>query len=751
MASGGTAPEEATAANPPSEARTTQALTGHVVSGETKQSLPDVVVTATSPVLAEPRTTVTDAEGNFRIEDVPPGIYALRFEHSEYNPWLREEIILRPGRTPRINSELFQGSESYVAIGPCSVAVDKDQSTTREEILESERWRFERARPSAQSTPFRSLDRVLDVTPGVTSEALGLTIHGATAFENHYLLDRLTTNAPATGANALPVDTEFLRNALIITGGPKAESGQHLGGTVEAITRWGEHSLRGTIFSHWVPRALGSTSASNRVLQYQADFGATIAGPLLENKLWFLAGVAPAFLRTSDSTTPFTDQRGIQALAKLTYLTNAHHLLTLSTLMTSAESSAPSAEATETHDLARLTSLSYSGAAMEQLLWFDVNAGWLHLQDTASSIEHTQERYQVHSSVLVLPRGSPALLKHMFIGGLDVEALRDAPAPALVTSQLVGGYVQDKWYLLDFLTLDAGLRYDAQWLKPAVGETSLRVANTFSPRLGFSLDPLRNYHSRFFAHIGQLQAPLPLGLFAEENTTADPSLTAPTAREFVTGLQYEALRNIVLGATFTHREWRNGLQALTRDDGTTAIVNPGTGLGVDLARSTRRYDAVTVEIFRSPFEEWDGRISYTWSRLRGNSPGLLPLAELRAEADRASLSSERLLSTDRTHVLKASGHRKISFSQSTSAQVGFAYFGASGTPVAGTARRLPWLQSLDAHADARYALTPTTSVTVGLDVFNVLNAQAETRLDAQGLPLQYQPPRQARLSARCDF
>ncbi|MBJ6763447.1 TonB-dependent receptor [Myxococcaceae bacterium JPH2] len=388
---------------------------------------------------------------------------------------------------------------------------------------------------------------------------------------------------------------------------------------------------------------------------------------------------------------------------------------------------------------------------MEKTLLFDVKAGWLHLQDTVSPIEHTQERYQANARVTAIVGRLISSWSHTLQAGVDIEALRDAPAPALVTSQLASGYAQDEWNISEFLVLNAGLRYDAQWLKTSTGAASLQVGNAFSPRVGFSLDPLRNYRSRFFAHIGQLQAPLPLGLFSEENITAAPRLTAPTAREFVTGLQYAALRYIVLGATFTHREWRKGLQALAREDGTTVIVNPGTGLGADLARSTRRYDAVTVEVFRSPFEEWDGRVSYTWSRLRGNSPGLLPLAELRAEAASASLSSERLLSTDRTHVLKASGHRKIAFSQSTSAQVGFAYFGASGTPIAGTERRLPWLQSLDAHVDARYALTSDTTVSVGLDVFNVLNAQAETRLDAQGLPLQYQPPRQARLSARCDF
>ena len=49
---------------------------------ETGGALPGVLVTATSPTLQVPSvTTVTDAEGNYRLRDLPaPGMYRVVFE-----------------------------------------------------------------------------------------------------------------------------------------------------------------------------------------------------------------------------------------------------------------------------------------------------------------------------------------------------------------------------------------------------------------------------------------------------------------------------------------------------------------------------------------------------------------------------------------------------------------------------------------------------------------------------------------------
>ena len=47
--------------------------------------LPGVTVTATSPALIQPQTTVTSETGNYRFPAVPPGTYELTFELAGFN------------------------------------------------------------------------------------------------------------------------------------------------------------------------------------------------------------------------------------------------------------------------------------------------------------------------------------------------------------------------------------------------------------------------------------------------------------------------------------------------------------------------------------------------------------------------------------------------------------------------------------------------------------------------------------------
>src|SRR5258708_4671264 len=47
-------------------------------------SVPGVTVTATSPALQGPRSTVTDKEGLYTIRALPPGEYEIKFELSGF-------------------------------------------------------------------------------------------------------------------------------------------------------------------------------------------------------------------------------------------------------------------------------------------------------------------------------------------------------------------------------------------------------------------------------------------------------------------------------------------------------------------------------------------------------------------------------------------------------------------------------------------------------------------------------------------
>src|SRR5215813_11219445 len=70
----------------------TSVLTGNVIDAQTRAPVADVVVTATSPGLQGEQVVVTDATGLYRIPQLPPGTYSLRFEKETYRPYIKAGI-----------------------------------------------------------------------------------------------------------------------------------------------------------------------------------------------------------------------------------------------------------------------------------------------------------------------------------------------------------------------------------------------------------------------------------------------------------------------------------------------------------------------------------------------------------------------------------------------------------------------------------------------------------------------------------
>ena len=62
----------------------TGVIQGVVSDGISKAPLEGVVVTVTSPVLQGGEIGATDASGFYRVSNLPPGIYSLRFDRDGY-------------------------------------------------------------------------------------------------------------------------------------------------------------------------------------------------------------------------------------------------------------------------------------------------------------------------------------------------------------------------------------------------------------------------------------------------------------------------------------------------------------------------------------------------------------------------------------------------------------------------------------------------------------------------------------------
>lgn len=770
-------------------------LLGTVVDAETKKPVDDVVVTATSPSIQGEQTVVTDVDGQYRIPQLPPGIYALRFEKEGRRPFSRGDIPLREGRTLRVNVELVRSEllEEFEIITD-EPSIPWGSSSLSTYFEDPFLLRIAANRPAGTAGAVRSLDGIAELAPGAQRDAYGVSINGATAFENAYLVDGLSTTDPVYGVNALPLHPEFTFIHDTLTGGLLPEYGRASGGTIEAVTPWGSNQFSGSVFGTWTPGALeGARAPGEGTLKNLGDFGATLGGPLIQNRLWFFAGLAPALSRVeqaSGSRPAFADQRGYQAIGKLRYLldwsqslslmvlaapmySGGEGRLTVDRLTGSVPSLTPdSAESVEPRELdthATLTAFSYGGAFLDHKLRLDVNGGWLRERVSRVSVRggaeslSTAERYQANAKVTHFFK---RLGDHALKAGVDAEFLSfDAPrdtVASLPTSTLLGGFVQDSIPFLNLFMLNAGLRYDVQSLDVGNGARRVVLGSPLSPRVGLAVGPLAG--GQLFAHFAKYQAPVPLafslapGRFSGggqgPEVVVDPGLVSQVTSEWVAGADFHFpwLSYARVRAVYTRRRLDSALAYVPRPDGSFLLGNPGQGLAGELARPERSYDAVTVLLSRHFIHGWSTELSYTWSLLRGNYPGFLqaPAGQGEPGVFTASESSalagrESLLPLDRTHSIKAFAVRTFSLTKKLEASLGLSYRAASGAPVDGTAERTPWVHEVDPHLGVEYWLGAERGALFSLDVFNLFNAQAATGA------LQYQSPRQVRLGARYLF
>jgi len=340
----------------------TSNLIGTVVDASTKAPIADVVVTATAPTLQGEQVVVTDATGTYRVPQLPPGIYTLRFEKESYRPYSRSAIDVAADRTLRLNVELLPetaGTETVTVVGtPPTVDVGSSTigTTVNQDFIRS----VPIARPGGLAGANRSFDSLALAAPQVQADLYGAAISGGQGPENQYLIDGLSVNNPAYGGLGSPLPADFVDEVNVITGGYMPEYGRSFGGgTISATTKSGGNEFHGSVFGSWTPGGLtgaakpitSTTPTINSAadLTNIGDIGATLGGYILKDRLWFFAGFDYARQRysytrsfnvTNDGTNflpidnstqrRFGDERTISYIGKLTFLITPDHRFSVS-------------------------------------------------------------------------------------------------------------------------------------------------------------------------------------------------------------------------------------------------------------------------------------------------------------------------------------------------------------------------------------------------------------------------------------
>jgi outer membrane receptor protein involved in Fe transport len=286
-------------------------ITGQVRNAATKAPIPDVVITVTSPALQGEQIVVTDAGGNFRVPQIPPGEgYTVAADGGgQYKPSSRGGIKLTSGSTVRVNIELLPENAGVIeqVVEARAPVVDVGSSRISTTIDQDFQRRLAVNAPSGKGGASRSFESLAQIAPGANADQYGTSVNGTTSPENAFIIDGVSANDPAFGVNAVPLSAEFVKEVNIITAGYLPEYGRSIGGVMDVVTQTGSNEFHGSVFGSITPGAFegqrtqiareGSVVQTNPSLGAIRDFGFSIGGPILKDKLWFFAGFQVALQR----------------------------------------------------------------------------------------------------------------------------------------------------------------------------------------------------------------------------------------------------------------------------------------------------------------------------------------------------------------------------------------------------------------------------------------------------------------------
>ena len=312
------------------------------VTDQQAQPVPGVTVTVTNAVTGEPRSYVTNANGEYVAADLNPGRYHVAFDLTGFSKVERPDILVLVGRTFDVNAQLRVGTltETVQVVGQVPL-VDIRSTVITHNVSSEEIERLPKT---------RSFQSIALTAPSVNSGEIegGFQVNGASGAENAFAVDGVVTNSLIDGKSRQDTVFEYLEEVQVQTTGISAQYGGALGGVVSAVTKSGGNTFRGEGHYYFLgsplsagpPKRLNLDPVDDLTVRYlgdskdndyQNELGGSIGGPIVRDRLFFFGAYSPRLRRQtreylfSNGTEPGELKRKetyTQAFGKVTYSQN---------------------------------------------------------------------------------------------------------------------------------------------------------------------------------------------------------------------------------------------------------------------------------------------------------------------------------------------------------------------------------------------------------------------------------------------
>ncbi len=306
-----------------------------IVKDSSGAVLPGVTVEAMSLATGAVAASVTsDGAGAYRFPGLRPGKYDVTAKLQGFTPAKVQNIDLRLGQILNVELTLAVGGQAEtVQVTAESPLIDTKQAARQANI------RDEQIALLPHGRDFTSL---VVQAPGANNESKlgGLSIDGASAGENRFIIDGVETTNLQQGTSGTNLIVDFVDELQVKSSGYTAEFGGAMGGVISAVTKSGTNIFHGTAGLQWqgdatsgglfpAPtspisgttaygtgvRTLRTSLTDSNVAEYltypednwnRVEPSFSLGGPIVKDRAWFFAAYQPALSTYERSVSPET-------------------------------------------------------------------------------------------------------------------------------------------------------------------------------------------------------------------------------------------------------------------------------------------------------------------------------------------------------------------------------------------------------------------------------------------------------------
>jgi len=256
--------------------------------------IPGAAVTSTAVDTNQISTAVTNARGNYIFPSLPIGQYTIQVKMKGFKTAVHSGITLDVQQVAVVNMSLEVGAVSQSVQVTGAAPLLDTQTASQGQVIDSRR---------IVDLPLNGRDYVqLALLSQGTVQPIGgrfggFSSDGQRTTQNNYMINGVDNNdleiaAQGRQAEAVKPIVDAVQQFKVQTNGYSAEFGKAMGGVLNLKVKSGTNQFHGTAWEFVRNEILDARDYFNGAPQAKApfrrnQFGATIGGPIVKNKLFF--------------------------------------------------------------------------------------------------------------------------------------------------------------------------------------------------------------------------------------------------------------------------------------------------------------------------------------------------------------------------------------------------------------------------------------------------------------------------------